>query len=70
MEAYIYDGIRSPFGKHGGVLAGLRPDDLAAQLLQGLVAKTDINPSMVEDVILGCTNQAGEDSRNLARNSL
>ncbi|MFV3291609.1 3-oxoadipyl-CoA thiolase [Pseudomonas sp. NY11955] len=70
LEAYIYDGLRTPFGRHGGSLAGVRPDDLAAQLMSALVARSPFAAEQIEDVILGCTNQAGEDSRNVARNAL
>ncbi|WP_138936085.1 acetyl-CoA C-acyltransferase [Roseovarius arcticus] len=67
LDAYIYDGIRSPFGRHGGVLAGIRPDDLMAQVIQVLMARTSLSPEMIEDVVLGNVCQSGEDSRNLAR---
>lgn len=67
LDAYIYSGLRSPIGRHGGALASLRPDDLAAQLIQALVEKTGFPASAYEDVILGSTNQAGEDCRNFAR---
>jgi len=69
LEAYIYDGLRSPFGRHGGALAGVRPDDLAAQVMRALLARSPWKPESVEDVLLGCTNQAGEDSRNVARHA-
>ncbi|MER8074223.1 3-oxoadipyl-CoA thiolase [Acinetobacter pittii] len=70
LNAYIYDGLRSPFGRHAGELASIRPDDLAATLIQKLLEKTGIPGADIEDVILGDTNQAGEDSRNVARNAL
>jgi acetyl-CoA C-acetyltransferase len=70
LEAYIYDGLRSPFGRHAGVLAPVRPDDLIAEVMRALVARSPWKPDEIEDVILGCTNQAGEDARNVARNSL
>lgn len=66
-EALIFDGIRSPIGRHGGVLARIRPDDLAAELVRYLVSRNNLKGDEVEDVIVGNTNQAGEDSRNLAR---
>jgi acetyl-CoA C-acetyltransferase len=69
LDAYVYDGLRSPFGRHAGVLAGVRPDDLAAEVLRALLARSPWKPEDVEDVILGCTNQAGEDSRNVARHA-
>jgi acetyl-CoA C-acetyltransferase/3-oxo-5,6-didehydrosuberyl-CoA/3-oxoadipyl-CoA thiolase len=64
---WIIDAVRTPFGRYGGALAGVRPDDLAAVVLRALVARTSIDPSLVEDVVLGCANQAGEDNRNVAR---
>ena len=67
LNAYIYDGLRSPFGRHGGALAPVRADDLAASVIKSLLEKTQIPAQDVEDVILGSTNQAGEDSRNVAR---
>lgn len=70
LDAYIYDGLRTPFGRHGGGLAPVRPDDLAAQLMRALVERSPFCADQIEDVILGCTNQAGEDSRNVARNAL
>jgi 3-oxoadipyl-CoA thiolase len=69
-EAVIVDAVRTPVGRHRGALAGVRPDDLAAVAIAGLVARTGINTSAMDDVILGCTNQAGEDSRNVARMAL
>ncbi|WP_284086680.1 3-oxoadipyl-CoA thiolase [Acinetobacter pittii] len=70
LNAYIYDGLRSPFGRHAGELASIRPDDLAATVIQKLLEKTGVSGADIEDVILGDTNQAGEDSRNVARNAL
>ncbi|MEI1756889.1 3-oxoadipyl-CoA thiolase, partial [Acinetobacter baumannii] len=61
---------RSPFGRHAGELASIRPDDLAATVIQKLLEKTGVPGADIEDVILGDTNQAGEDSRNVARNAL
>src|SRR5574341_510083 len=69
LEAYLYGGLRSPFGRHAGALAGIRPDDLAAELLRAALAASPWKPPDVEDVLLGCTNQAGEDSRNVARHA-
>lgn len=66
-EAVIIDAIRTPIGALGGVLSPVRPDDLAAHLLRALVERTGIDPSDVEEVVLGCANQAGEDNRNVAR---
>ncbi len=65
--AFIIDGVRSPFGRYGGALAGVRADDLAAQVIAALVAKTKIPAEQIDDIIFGCANQAGEDNRNVAR---
>lgn len=70
LDAYIYDGLRSPFGKHAGALASVRPDDLVAEVIRELISRSPFDADQVEDVILGNTNQAGEDSRNVARLSL
>jgi 3-oxoadipyl-CoA thiolase len=59
--------VRSPFGRYGGALASVRPDDLAAAVIRALVERSGIDPTQIEDVILGCANQAGEDNRNVAR---
>ncbi|HVK83595.1 MAG TPA: acetyl-CoA C-acyltransferase [Kofleriaceae bacterium] len=67
--AFLVDGLRSPFGRYGGGLAGVRADDLAAQVIAALVAKTKVPAERIDDVILGCANQAGEDNRNVARMS-
>lgn len=66
-EAVILDAIRTPIGALGGKLAAVRPDDLAAIILQALVQRYAINPISIEEVYLGCANQAGEDNRNIAR---
>ena len=66
-EAWIVAALRTPFGRYGGVLASVRPDDLAAAVIRALVKRSGIDPALVEDVILGCANQAGEDNRNVAR---
>jgi acetyl-CoA acetyltransferase family protein len=66
--AYLYDGIRTPFGRHGGALAGVRPDDLAAHVVRQLLARTPpLDPALVGDVLFGAANGAGEDNRNVAR---
>ncbi|MFW1800074.1 3-oxoadipyl-CoA thiolase [Acinetobacter nematophilus] len=70
LNAYIYDGLRSPIGRHAGELASVRPDDLVAMVMQKLLEKTGVPGADIEDVILGDTNQGGEDSRNVARNAL
>jgi 3-oxoadipyl-CoA thiolase len=69
-EAWIVDAVRTPVGRYGGALAGVRPDDLAALVLRALVERTGLDAAVVEDVILGCANQAGEDNRNVARMAL
>ena len=69
MTAYIYDGLRSPFGRHAGALASVRPDDLLATVIRALVARNPFAGEDYEDVVAGCTNQAGEDARNIARHA-
>ncbi|MNQ64470.1 Beta-ketoadipyl-CoA thiolase [compost metagenome] len=69
MTAYIYDGLRSPFGRHGGALAGVRPDDLLAEVVHALVVRNPFAFEDYEDLIAGCASQAGEDGRNLARHA-
>ena len=69
-EAWIVGAVRTPVGKHGGVLSTVRPDDLGATALQALVERTGVPPAEVEDVYMGCANQAGEDNRDVARMSL
>src|SRR5207249_8090762 len=67
LDAYLYDGLRSPIGRHAGKLAGLRPDDLAGEVIKEVVSRNKIDPAEISDVVLGCVNQAGEDNRNVAR---
>src|SRR6187431_19091 len=69
-EAWIVEAVRTPIGRYGGALASVRPDDLAAAVLRGLVDRAGVDPALVEDVILGCANQAGEDNRDVARMAL
>ncbi len=70
-EAYLVDGVRTPIGNFGGSLASVRADDLAAHVLRELVARhPHLDPAAIDDVILGCANQAGEDNRNVARMAL
>ncbi|MGB3181425.1 MAG: acetyl-CoA C-acyltransferase [Cyclobacteriaceae bacterium] len=70
-DAYIADIIRTPIGKFGGTLAGVRPDDLAAHVIREIMTRnTSLDPSAIEDVIMGAANQAGEDNRNVARMAL
>ena len=68
-EAVIVEAVRTPMGRHGGIFKDVRTDDLAAFIIAKLVEKTDIDKEEIEDVYFGCTNQAGEDSRNVARNA-
>lgn len=71
MDAYIIDGVRTPVGNFGGTLSPVRADDLAAHAIRELVQRqSDLDPKAIEDVILGCANQAGEDNRNVARMAL
>src|SRR5467141_3115771 len=69
-DALICCALRTPVGKHGGSLAGIRADDLAAVPIKAVVERSGIDPATIDDVILGCTNQAGEDNRNVARMAL
>src|SRR4249919_235563 len=69
-DAWIVEAVRTPIGRYGGALAGVRPDDLAAAVLRAVVERAGMEPALVEDVILGCANQAGEDNRNVARMAL
>ena len=69
-EAWIVEALRTPFGRYGGALSSVRPDDLAATVLEAVVARSGINAADIDDVILGCANQAGEDNRNVARMAL
>jgi 3-oxoadipyl-CoA thiolase len=66
-EAVILGAVRTAVGRYGGGLAGVRADDLGAVALRAVVERTGVDPALVEDVILGCANQAGEDNRNVAR---
>ena len=66
-EAVILSAVRTPVGRHGGALSGVRPDDLAALAVRAAVDRADVDPAEIEDVVLGCANQAGEDNRNVAR---
>jgi 3-oxoadipyl-CoA thiolase len=68
-EAVIVAAVRTPMGRHGGILKDVRTDDLSAYIIAKLIDKTGINKDEIEDVYFGCTNQAGEDSRNVARNA-
>jgi 3-oxoadipyl-CoA thiolase len=68
-EAWIVSAVRTPVGRYGGALARVRPDDLAATAIEAAVERSGIDPNELEDVVLGCANQAGEDNRNVARMS-
>ncbi|MFX0579250.1 thiolase family protein [Nocardia nepalensis] len=65
--AFLYDGIRTRFGRYGGALSGVRPDDLAAAVLRALADRNDLDPATVDEIVFGAANQAGEDNRNVAR---
>ena len=69
-EAWIVDAVRTPIGRHGGALAPVRPDDLAAAAVRAILDRNPLPPERFDDVIFGCTNQAGEDNRNVARMAL
>jgi 3-oxoadipyl-CoA thiolase len=69
-DAWIVEAVRTPVGRYGGALASVRPDDLAAAAIRAVVDRSGIDPGLIEDVILGCANQAGEDNRNVARMAL
>ncbi len=69
IEAYMYEGLRTPFGRNAGALARVRPDDLLAGVIGEVVARSPFKPEDVEDVIVGCASQAGEDSRCIARHA-
>jgi acetyl-CoA acyltransferase len=69
-EAWIVGAVRTPIGRHGGALSPVRPDDLAALALEALVQRTGVPPQEIEDVYMGCANQAGEDNRDVARMAL
>ena len=70
LDAYIYDGLRTPFGRHAGSLAAVRPDDLIADVMRALVARSPWQAAQLDDVVIGCVTQSGEDARNIARNAL
>jgi 3-oxoadipyl-CoA thiolase len=69
-KVFICEPIRTPVGRYGGVLSQVRPDDLGAIVIKALMERTGVEPSSIDDVIMGCANQAGEDNRNVARMSL
>jgi acetyl-CoA C-acetyltransferase len=69
LNAYLYEGLRTPFGRHGGSLAKVRPDDLLADVMKNVMAKSKFKIEQVEDIVVGCGNQSGEDSRCVARHA-
>ncbi|HXO03103.1 MAG TPA: 3-oxoadipyl-CoA thiolase [Stellaceae bacterium] len=69
LDAYMYTGLRSPFGRHAGALAKMRPDDMLASVIAKVVAESGFAPDKIEDVVVGCGNQGGEDSRCVARHA-
>jgi len=69
LNAYIYDGLRTPFGRYGGALAKVRPDDLLGAAIRAVMARSPFKPDTIEDIVVGCANQGGEDSRCVARHA-
>ncbi len=69
-EAVIVDAVRTPIGKYGGILKDVRPDDLSAIVIKAILQRTQLEPKLIQDVIWGCANQAGEDNRNIGRMAL
>lgn len=67
VEAFVVEALRTPIGKYNGILRDVRPDDMAALLMKEVIRKTGIDPSKIDDIYFGCSNQAGEDNRNVAR---
>jgi acetyl-CoA C-acetyltransferase len=69
LNAYLYEGLRTPFGRHAGVLAKVRPDDLLADVMKSVMKQSAFKPEQIEDIVVGCANQGGEDSRCVARHA-
>ena len=69
LDAYIYEGLRTPFGRHAGALAKVRPDDLLGDVIRVCSKQSAFKPEEIDDLVVGCANQAGEDSRNVARHA-
>src|SRR6476646_949180 len=69
-EAWVVAAVRTPIGRYGGALASVRPDDLAAAAIRAVVERSGVDAALIEDVILGCANQAGADNRDVARMAL
>ena len=66
-EAVIVEAVRTPVGRYGGALKDIRPDDMAALVIRETIDRSGIDPALVEDILFGASNQAGEDNRNVAR---
>src|SRR5260370_18042008 len=69
LDGYIYNALRTPFGRHAGALARMRPDDMLAAVIAEVVKQSPFDPEKIEDVVVGCANQAGEDSRCVGRHA-
>ena len=69
LDAYLYDGLRTPIGRHAGKLAPVRPDDLAAEVIKEVVARNQIAPAEISDVVMGCVTQAGEEALSPTRDN-
>src|SRR5205814_9583316 len=69
LEGYIYNALRTPFGRHAGALARMRPDDMLAAAISEVVKQSSFDPEKIEDVVVGCANQAGEASRCVGRHA-
>ena len=69
LDGYIYNALRTPFGRHAGALARMRPDDMLAAVVSEVVKQSPFEPEKIEDVVVGCANQGGEDSRCIARHA-
>src|SRR3546814_9060936 len=69
LDAYIYSGILTPFGRHAGALAPVRPDDMLADVIRSVVENGPFKAEGIDDIVVGCGNQAGEDSRCVARHA-
>ncbi len=69
LSAYLYEGLRTPFGRHGGVLAKVRPDDLLGDVIKSVMKQSKFKSEQIEDIVVGCANQGGEDSRCVARHA-
>src|ERR1700730_19079957 len=69
LDGYIYNALRTPFGRHAGALARMRPDDMLAAVIAEVVKQSPFDAEKIEDVVVGCANQAGEDSRCVGRHA-